>query len=206
MEPEGRVAAIPDVTTDGAVIRRSLDEPQAFGLLFDRHAAVIHRFIARRSTDAVADDVVGETFLRAFERRHRFDPDRDDALPWLFGIAVNVLRHRRRDDLRFVPEVVDLVDDADPVGATGRRIDAERSLRTVLSAVRRMPAGTRDVVLLHLWAGLGYEAVAEALDIPVGTVRSRLNRARTALRALPSTDARPGGPRRGHDPAAPQLP
>lgn len=206
MEPEGRVAAIPDVTTDGAVIRRSLDEPQAFGLLFDRHAAVIHRFIARRSTDAVADDVVGETFLRAFERRHRFDPDRDDALPWLFGIAVNVLRHRRRDDLRFVPEVVDLVDDADPVGATGRRIDAERSLRTVLSAVRRMPAGTRDVVLLHLWAGLGYEAVAEALDIPVGTVRSRLNRARTALRALPSTDARPGGTRRGHDPAAPQLP
>lgn len=212
MEPGRAVAAIPGVTTDRAVVLRSLDDPGAFGELFDRHARTLHRFIARRTNDAVADDVVGETFLRAFERRARFSTDREDALPWLFGIAVNVLRHHRRAELRFVDGELDRPDDHDAVAAVGRRVDAERHLRLVVEAVRRMPAGTRDVVLLHLWAELGYEEVAEALGIPVGTVRSRLSRARTRLRDLPTPlpaptpDRHRTGGTDGRDAAAPQLP
>ena len=194
------------MSTDRAVILKSLGEPAAFGVLFERHARPIHRFMARRTSDEVAQDIVAETFLRAFEGRARFSSDRDDALPWLFGIAVNVLRHRRRDDLPLLPVDKSRADDRDAIEAAGRRVDAQRRLHEVVAAVRRMPAKHRDVVLLHAWAGLGYEDIAEALQIPVGTVRSRLNRARATLRALPDPSDRPGGDRRGLDAAAAQLP
>lgn len=194
------------MSSDRSVILRSLEQPRAFGELFDRHAAVIHRFIARRADSAVADDVVAETFLRAFERRADFDTEREDALPWLFGIAVNVLRRWRRADLRLVAEDVERADDRDPLGAAGRRIDAERRLRHVVAAVRRMPPRSREVLLLHAWAGLSDEDVAVALGVPVGTVKSRLHRARAALRALPDPTTTPNGDPHGRDVAAPQLP
>ncbi len=189
------------MTTDRAVIALSLEDPQAFGLLFERHARPIHRFIARRTDDEVAKDVVAETFFRAFERRDRFSSTRDDALPWLFGIAVNVLRHRRFRDLPLLPEDEQGAASSDDIDAVGRRLDAQRQLQHVLAAVRRMPAGTRDVVLLNAWADMTYEDIAEALQIPIGTVRSRLHRARTILRALPQP--RPQGGPHGLDAVAP---
>lgn len=206
LERDAPEPVIPVVGSDRSVILRSLEEPRAFGELFDRHARTIHRFITRRADAVVADDVVSETFLRAFEQRTRFDVEREDALPWLFGIAVNVLRRHRHVDLRFVPEDPERADDRDHVAATGRRIDAERQLRVVLAAVRRMPARTRDVVLLHAWGGLSDDQVAEALRIPVGTVKSRLSRARATLRALPVPTTIPNGDPYGRDAAAPQLP
>ena len=188
------------------MIIRSLEQPRAFGELFDRHAPAIHRFITRRADAGVADDVVAETFLRAFERRARFDTEREDALPWLFGIAVNVLRRHRRADLRLVPEDADRADDHDALAAAGRRIDAERRLRTVIAAVRRLPPKSREVLLLHAWAGLSDQDVAIALGVPVGTVKSRLHRARAALAALPDPATTSNGDPHGRDVAAPQLP
>jgi len=194
------------VSSDRSVILRSLEEPRAFGELFDRHAGTLHRFIARRADGVVADDVVGETFLRAFEQRDRFSLDRDDALPWLFGIALNVLRRHRRADLRVVPEDVERADDRDSIAAAGRRLDAERRLDVVLAAVRRMPKRSRDVLLLHAWAELADGQIAEALGIPVGTVKSRLHRARALLRDLPLPPAAPNGDPHGRPAPAPQLP
>ncbi|MCB5273210.1 ECF RNA polymerase sigma factor SigL [Arthrobacter sp. SO5] len=80
------------MSTDNDIIRRSRDSPAVFGDLYDRHASVIYRYAARRAGDFAADDVTSETFLVAGEKLETYDLDRDDARPWLFGIATNLLR------------------------------------------------------------------------------------------------------------------
>lgn len=153
------------MSSDRSVILRSLEEPRAFGELFDRHAGTLHRFIARRADGVVADDVVGETFLRAFEQRDRFSQDREDALPWLFGVALalNVLRRHRRADLRFVP-------------AAGRRLGAERHLAVVLAAVRRMPKRSRDVLLHRVQIRWGGASGTSPAGTAARAVRGRTRR------------------------------
>jgi DNA-directed RNA polymerase specialized sigma24 family protein len=86
-------------TSDASVIEASLTDPAAFAVLFDRHAAVIWRY-ARRREPALADEVLSETFVRAFAGRTRYDLTQSDARPWLRGIATNVLRGHRRGDER----------------------------------------------------------------------------------------------------------
>ncbi len=125
---------------------------------------------------------MAETFLVAFERRERFDSGYDDALPWLLGIATVLVRKHRRVEARAwqaiaasgQPEAV--VEDRDD------RLDASLTVRALAAAIRRMPARDRDALLLYAWGDLDYEGVARALDVPVGTIRSRLNRARRVLR------------------------
>src|SRR5262245_65787394 len=80
---------------------RSLEEPEAFGLIYDRHAATLLRFLGRRAGPEVAEGLVGELFRIAFERRKTFDSSRASALPWLYGIGSNLLlKHRRREARR----------------------------------------------------------------------------------------------------------
>jgi RNA polymerase sigma-70 factor (ECF subfamily) len=174
------------VSSDSDIIRRSRDTPAAFAELYDRHAATIHRYAARRAGSTTADDIMSETFLVAFERRESFDLERDDARPWLYGIATTLLHKHARLEARAWKGMV--ADGAaalnhDAIEAVGSRIDAEVAVRTMASAIRRMPARDRDALLLYAWGDLDYEGIAQALDIPVGTVRSRLNRARRTLRA-----------------------
>lgn len=170
------------MSSDAEVIRESLTRPALFADLFDRHHAAIHRYVSRRVVLDVADDLASETFLVAFEQRGGFDLERGDALPWLYGIATNLLhRHRRREARlwRAVQasggEAWSDIDD-DP-------LQAELTVRSMAAAIRRLPARDRDALLLYAWGDLDYEGVAQALGIPVGTVRSRLNRARRVLRA-----------------------
>ncbi len=173
------------MTTDSDVIRRSRDSPRAFGDLFHRHATVVHRYIARRAGTDVADEVMAETFLVAFERRDRFDHAFSDARPWLLGIATNLLAAHRRREARHLHA---LGRAAEPEGGDGgiarvaARADATADLRRIAVRIRALPDGDRDVLLLHAWADLTSEQIAAALHIPVGTVRSRLSRARKALR------------------------
>ena len=165
---------------DAALIRTD------FAALFDRHAPHIHRYLARRLGDQQADDLVAETFLTAFRRRGTFRPDHRDARPWLYGIATHLIAQHRRDEVRrlrlhrAVPAERDTSCHADRVAA-----DVTASaLRDVLtSALADLTDGDRDVLLLVVQEELTYEQVAAALDIPVGTVRSRPHRARTHLRA-----------------------
>ncbi|MGX6604491.1 RNA polymerase sigma factor [Micromonosporaceae bacterium Da 78-11] len=171
---------------DATIIVRSRRHPEAFAALFDRHAPHIHRYLARRLGEQHADDLVGETFLTAFRRRDSFRPEHRDARPWLYGIATNLIAQHRRDEVRAyrlqqaVPPEPDALCHADQVAADV----TAAALRTRLtSALSGLADGDRDVLLLITQEGLTYEQVAAALQIPVGTVRSRLHRARSVLRS-----------------------
>ncbi|GAA0896331.1 RNA polymerase sigma factor [Virgisporangium aurantiacum] len=170
---------------DNELIRRSLTEPDAFAGIFDRHAATIHGYPARRPAHTPPDDVTAETFLVAFDRRGRFDLTQVDALPWLYGIATNLMHRWRRHEVRLYRALQrtgrDPVDDpdGDRVVARAAASAAHRRLAAVLA---RMPVGERDALLLLAWQDLSYAEIATALGIPVGTVRSRLNSARKRLR------------------------
>lgn len=189
------------MSTDAEVIRESLTRPAMFAELYDRHHAVIHRFVTRRVDRDVADDLASETFLVAFEQRKRFDNRRDDALPWLYGIVTNLLHRHRRTEARawkaaraFDGEPWSEIDDG--------RLEAELTVKRMAEAISRMPQRDRDALLLYAWGDLSYEGVAQALGVPVGTVRSRLNRARRTLRTATGRDAAQEVDHgRDHDPA-----
>ncbi|MFE7271685.1 RNA polymerase sigma factor [Streptomyces sp. NPDC057623] len=185
-----------DAESDASVIARSRDEPEAFAALFDRHADAVHRYAARRLGGEVADDLVAETFTTAFQQRHRYDPARGagaDARPWLFGIATNLVgRHRRAEARRFkaMARVPALADHDEPLAERATdRVVARAVRRELAAALAALPARHRDVLLLVAWGDLSYGEAAQALGIPVGTVRSRLHRARSKLReALGGSD------------------
>jgi RNA polymerase sigma factor (sigma-70 family) len=184
-ELNSRVRAIPSVSSDSEIVLRSRDHPAAFAEVYDRHASTVYRYAARRVGAEGADDVMSETFLVAFERRDRYDVVYDNALPWLLGIATVLIRKHRGAEARFLRSAATaaaaaageaVVDDRDD------RLDARRAIGELATSIRRMPARDRDALLLYAWGDLDYEGVALAMDIPVGTVRSRLNRARRVLR------------------------
>ena len=180
---------------DAAVIESSRREPERFAVLFDRHAPHIHRYLARRAGRQVADDLVAETFLAAFAKRDRYDLGHPDARPWLYGIATNLLGQHRRDEARQYR--IRQAAAAEPeVPGHAERVAAEvtaQAMRTLLAAaLAALPAGDRDVLLLIAWEQLTYQEVSRALAIPVGTVRSRLHRARTKVRQAPGRYRRGG--------------
>jgi RNA polymerase sigma factor (sigma-70 family) len=127
------------------------------------------------------------TFVEAFRGRDRFDRSRANARPWLFGIAVNLLRHHYRDEERMLAALARTA--VDPVAPEGEAHTNSLS-RHVAAALEALPAGDRDVLLLFAWEDLGYREIAEALDIPVGTVQSRLSRARAHVRERLESSAR----------------
>jgi RNA polymerase sigma-70 factor (ECF subfamily) len=172
--------------SDAEVIGRSLSEPEAFGLIYDRHAATLLRFLGRRAGAEVAEGLVGELFRIAFERRKTFDGARATALPWLYGIGSNLLLKHRRGEARRLRASARMV--AGPEAATARAsaaaLDAHMLFPRVADAIEALPDGEREALLLFAWEDLSYQSVAEALELPIGTVRSRLNRARAHLREL----------------------
>ncbi|GAA3949510.1 hypothetical protein GCM10023085_35060 [Actinomadura viridis] len=202
-EPEGpgRIDPGGDLD-DGRLIERSLREPERFAVLFDRYADRVHRYLVRRVGPAEADDLVSGTFLTAFEQRGGFDTARAGcgALPWLLGIATNLVRgHRRAEARRWKALARTRPDEAEtsPAERVVARLDATEAARPLTAALKAMPPGDRDCLLLFAWADLTYTEIAAALDIPVGTVRSRIHRARGRLRAhlrLPD-----GGPHEDSD-------
>lgn len=172
------------MSSDRENIFRARDDPGAFAAVFDKYSGLVHRYVARRVDAQVADDVMSETFLVAFERRASFDGS-EDARPWLLGIATNLMKKHSRLEARAWKGLVaadlgevrlDAIDDANA------RLDATATAKRIGGALGRLPAGDRDALLLYAWGDLDYEGVATALNIPVGTVRSRLNRARRKLR------------------------
>jgi len=170
------------VTSDNEIIRRSWDNPAVFAEMYDRHATTVYRYAARRAGIDTADDIMAETFLVAFERRNRFDSAFESALPWLLGIATVLIRKNRGAEARFLRAMVASGPPATVVENHDDRLDATLAIRDMAGAIRRLPARDRDALLLYAWGDLDYEGVALALNIPVGTVRSRLNRARRVLR------------------------
>jgi RNA polymerase sigma factor (sigma-70 family) len=177
----------PDLDDDASLIERSRHDPEAFAGLYDRHAAPLHRYAARRLGASAADDIVADTFLDAFRKRHRYDLTASDARPWLYGIAANLIGKHSRAEVRMLRAYART--GADPVltethadGADGR-IASEAVRQDLAAALAALHQGDRDVLLMIAWADLSYTEVAAALGIPVGTVRSRLHRARARIRA-----------------------
>jgi RNA polymerase sigma factor (sigma-70 family) len=170
---------------DGEAIAGSVEDPEQFAVVFRRHALDIQRYVVRRLGASVADDVVAETFLTAFRLRATYQRGRRDARPWLYGIATNLIGHHRRAEIRQYRALART--GIDPVAEPfTEHVDARVSARgespRLAAALAKLPAGHRDALLLVAWGELTYDQVAVALGVPVGTVRSRLSRARSALR------------------------
>ncbi|MEH6780781.1 MAG: RNA polymerase sigma factor [Rhodoglobus sp.] len=178
------------MNNDSGVIERSLRDPAAFGELFHRYAASLHRYVARRAGESLADDVTSETFLIAFERRTAFDLGRQDARPWLFGIATNLIHRHRIAEARTLKslERAAAEPEYDNSPSVDEFVDAQREVKKMARRLRRMSSADRDCLLLFAWGDFTYKQIAQSLDIPIGTVRSRMNRARRILRTEPLSE------------------
>ena len=168
---------------DGALFERSVAEPELFTLVFDRYYRVVYGYLSRRVGRTVADDLAAETFVRAFERRAAYDPAAARALPWLLGIALNLLAHHRRSEARQLRALAAARgrEPSETVDETAEPLDAD-TRRRLVAGLERLDDYDREALLLYAWGELRYEEIAHVLRIPVGTVRSRLNRARRKLR------------------------
>ncbi|MEV0613920.1 RNA polymerase sigma factor [Nonomuraea sp. NPDC050404] len=171
---------------DADLVRASWSDPEAFAELFDRYSAMLYRYVSKRLGPEPAEDLVGETFLVAFSRRKSYDLAYPDARPWLFGILTKLVsRHHRTEAARYrallrAPVDSEVESPADRVAAG---VTAQAARTELAGALAALPAKDRDVLLLIAWGDLTYEEAARALGIPVGTVRSRLNRGRRKVRA-----------------------
>jgi RNA polymerase sigma factor (sigma-70 family) len=185
MTQHSRTEAEADADTDAAVIRLSRHEPEQFTVVFRRHAPYIQRYVVRRLGPDAADDIVAETFLAAFRQRDSYDFTRADARPWLYGIATNIIGRHRLAETRQYRAVAR--SGADPVTESftdqvDNRVSAGAASRRLAVGLARLSAELRDTLLLVTWGDLSYEEAATALGVPVGTVRSRVSRARGKLR------------------------
>ncbi|GAA0940750.1 hypothetical protein GCM10009554_31700 [Kribbella koreensis] len=161
-----------------------------FGELFDAYAAPLHRYLARRVGPDHAHDLVSETFLAAFKQRETYNPETAAVRSWLYGIATNLARRHVRQEVRGLKATARADNTAYQPSHDGQvadRVDAQAMARQIAPAIAELSDGDRDVLLLTSWSELTTVEVAEALDIPVGTVRSRLHRIRRLLRTHAAT-------------------
>lgn len=182
--PVGDPARDP-VGDDATVIRDSMSDPERFAVLVRRHAPAIQRYVTRRIGREAAEDVVAETFLIAFRQRGYYTDDGRDCLPWLYGIATRLAHRHWRGETRQLNLLART--GIDPVTEPFTdRVDAEVTANAakarLAAAVARLPAGQRDALLLLVWADLSYDQIARATGVPMGTVQSRISRARRRLR------------------------
>ncbi|MET4061958.1 RNA polymerase sigma factor (sigma-70 family) [Arthrobacter sp. UYP6] len=174
------------MNTDKEIVELSRSDPAIFGELYDRHAPDIYRYAARRAGDFAAEDVMAETFLIAFERRASFSGQAEAVRPWLFGIAANLLRRHHRAEARMLRALAKdgrRGDCADRLEAVDAKVDADGDRFRMGAALQALAPIDREAILLYAWADLTYDGIATATGVPIGTVRSRINRARRKLRA-----------------------
>jgi len=186
--PDGRPVGDPagdPFGDDATVIRDSMSDPERFAVLVRRQAPAIQRYVTRRIGREAAEDVVAETFLIAFRQRGYYTDDGRDCLPWLYGIATRLAHRHWRGETRQLNLLART--GIDPVTEPFTdRVDAEVTANAakarLAAAVARLPAGQRDALLLLVWADLSYDQIARATGVPMGTVQSRISRARRRLR------------------------
>lgn len=173
----------PKPDSDAALIAASLRDGGQFYGVFERHFGLIHRFIAARAGASSADDLASEVFLVAFRRRADYDLNAETARPWLLGIAVRVVAAHFRGQQRgrgLLRRVTAAHGDGSSPGPHAR-VDATTVGPELEAALAELRHHELEVLLLSAWGELSYEEIAAALRVPVGTVRSRLSRARTKL-------------------------
>jgi RNA polymerase sigma factor (sigma-70 family) len=179
------------VTTDVRTRARAGD-PDAFAELFDAHARTVYNHAFRLTADwAAAEDVMSTAFMEAWRRRASIETEGGSLRPWLLGIATNVARSQYRGNRRYRNAVAaaaaaGAADERveDHAESTAGRLDDQRRIAATLAALSLLRRPEREVLTLCLWEGLEYAEAARVLGVPVGTVRSRLSRARGRLRRL----------------------
>jgi RNA polymerase sigma factor (sigma-70 family) len=157
---------------------RCLRHSEDFVVIFDRHSAAIHSYLARRAGRQVAEDLFSDVWLQAFRSRHGYDPTWPDARGWLYGIARNTLRHywgRQR------PSGAEPALNHDPWSDVDRQLDAALRVAQLQEALAELCDADREVLLLAAWEDLTPTEIGVALGVPAGTVRWRLHRARSTL-------------------------
>jgi RNA polymerase sigma factor (sigma-70 family) len=169
--------------TDSGLWQRG--DEAAFGELFERHVQAVWNYCYRLTASrSLAEDVSAETFYIAWRRRKSMTLVGDNALPWLYTVAANLVRNEDRRITRFGRAVrrvrLEVVPDhAEQVTA---QVAGEQRLREVLAAVARLPKAERRVVELCLLGDLSTSDAAEVLGIAESTVRAHVSRARARLR------------------------
>ena len=156
---------------------------RSFEAVFEAEFASLHRYLARRLGSYAADELAAETFAVAFRNWDRLDPERP-VRPWLYGIAANLMRHHWRKERRMLRAYART--GVDPVfaeeDAAAERADAEARHRELAAALAELRKDEREILLLRAWAELTDSEIADALGLPLGTVKSKLSRARDKLR------------------------
>ncbi len=178
------------VSSDARILRESVSDPVIFSSLYERHLGAVASYVARRTGPELSEDLTAEVFIRAFRSRAVFRDDHESALPWLLGIANNLIADHRRAErrrLRMLQRV-----------AAARPESRESSVGVLapelVGLLRRLPAADRDTLLLVVWGELSYAEAATALGVPVGTIRSRIARARERLGAAIAQPSASGVP------------
>lgn len=181
--------------TDAAVISRSINDPESFSLIVERHATPVFRYLGSRADRSTCEDLLADVFEVAFKARNRYDTRYENALPWLLGIATNVIRHHRRSEVRhasMVRRVTQVHTRRSESSEVSDAVATDAELGEDMQCIRRALGGLNDkhrqVIVLSAGIGLSYEDIAQALGIRIGTVRSRLSRARQQLRELLAAD------------------
>lgn len=178
-------------------VRRRVREGdrEAFAQLYEEYARAVYNHGLRLTGDwSTAEEIMSETFLAAWRTRARVQEDGGSLLPWLLGIATHKADNARRSVRRrqlFLARQPRPSEVADFAPEMAGRIDDARRLRAVQAALGRLRRQEREVLALCVWSGLDYQQTAEALGIAVGTVRSRLSRARRKLARLADENLEP---------------
>ena len=177
--------------TDERVWHEALaGSPEAWGELFLRHGKAIYAYCYRRTGErGAAEDLASAVFLEAWKLRARAEASAANALPWLYGIATMLSRNHHRTLRRYSAALErmgppEAVPEPDPALEVAQRVDAQRRLRHVRTLLDSLAQADRDVLELAAAGTLGIAEIAEALDVPVGTAKSRLSRARRRLNDL----------------------
>lgn len=170
---------------DGEMMRRSLQQPSVFCDVYRRHFPHIHAFCATRVGPGHAEDVAQQVFLVAFVHRDEFKFHRKDARPWLRGIARHLcsrhFRVRQRTE-QLTDQAVRSLPAVSSVSEIIDRVDAQRMREPLTEALRDLPVPQRETLLLYAVEGLTHKEISVLLDIKIGTVKSRLSRAKAHIR------------------------
>jgi RNA polymerase sigma factor (sigma-70 family) len=176
--------------SDARILRDSVSDPTVFSSVYERHLRAVSNYVARRTLAELSEDLTAEVFVRAFRNRGVFRDDHGSALPWLLGIANHLIADHRRAERRRL-ETLQRLAAATPVSSdTSVGVLAPDLVRELL----RLPAADRDTLLLVVWGELTYAEAATALSVPIGTIRSRIARARQRLRRAIGQPADPEAP------------
>jgi RNA polymerase sigma-70 factor (ECF subfamily) len=172
-----------EVDDVGLIERARRGDEVAFSQLFAKHQRAIYRYAVYMSGPDAADDVVQETFLAVLRQTTRHDTPRGTIVGYLLGIARHVMMKRLAKNVAFDEPMDDSVGDTAAVDQATVLDDLTRAetIEAVRTAVHSLPPAYREVVVLCDFQEMDYAGAADLMQCPIGTIRSRLSRARSLL-------------------------